>query len=63
MFAKKYKIKLSKNGKLKTMQQLAYEIYDYELNHTTIATNDGLYFKYQFILYGLQNNKLFKVKG
>ena len=46
MFAKKYKIKLSKNGKLKTMQQLAYEIYDYELNHTSIVTNDGLYFKY-----------------
>lgn len=42
MFAKRYKIKLSKNGKLKTMKQLAKEIYDYEKNHDNI--DDGLYF-------------------
>ena len=42
MFAKRYKIKLSKKGKLKTMKQLANEIYDYEKNHDNI--DDGLFF-------------------
>ena len=42
MFAKRYKIKLSKNGKLKTMKQLSKEIYDYEKNHDNIYY--GLYF-------------------
>ena len=39
-FAIKYKIKLSKNNKKKTMKQLSNEIYNYEKNNNI---KNGLY--------------------
>jgi len=42
MFAKRYKIKLSRNGKKKTITQLAKEIYNHELTNENII--NGLYF-------------------
>ena len=41
-FAKRYKIKITKNGKYKTMKQLQTEIYNHEKNDESII--DGLYF-------------------
>ena len=41
-FAKRYGIKISKNGKYKTMKQLQIEIYNHEKNDESI--DNGLYF-------------------
>jgi len=42
MFAKRYKIKLSRYGKRKNMGELAEEIYNHELKNEHIT--NGLYF-------------------
>jgi hypothetical protein len=43
-FAIRYKIPLTKNGKLKTMNELSHEIYNYETKHKNNIKTKMLYY-------------------